>query len=140
MIRKLEKTDLAQVIKIWFDVHIKARGFVSTDLWISGEAKLKAAMDTGEVYVVTDKRTVTGFMHIDGSHILNFFVSEGRHYKKACAHLFDHAKTLSSHLILHAFQNDEDAVKVYDHAGFIKSDESTNEFTGEPEKLYEWNS
>ena len=135
MIRQYNERDITQVTRIWIDSHIRNHGFISTDLWRNGVDTINKSISRSDVYVSIDKKTINGFIQLDGTEIIGLYVALGRHSRKIMAQLLTHAKQLSPVLHLHAYMNDDESIKIYNSCGFEVVGSVQNELTDEPELL-----
>ncbi len=138
MIRQFEDQDLMQVTRIWLDSHIRANGFISTEFWRSGSDMLEAAIAASDVYVSVDRKNINGFIQVDGQNIIGLFCVYTRQFRKICSQLLEYVQSLSSELTLHAYMQDEEAIKAYRHEHFELKGDSVNEYTGEIERILYW--
>lgn len=138
MIRQYKEQELTQLTRIWIDSRIRECGFISTDLWRNGVDMLKMSIDRSYVYVSVDRKTVNGFIQLDGQEIVGLYAVPDRHFRKVIIQLLSYAKEHSSELTLHAYIKDEDTIKIYNHCGFTVEGHVSNKLTNEPELLLVW--
>ena len=128
MIRKMEKSDLDRVSKIWLDTNIKAHDFIPAQYW---EKK---------VYVWEENGQIQGFVGLYEDYIAGIFVPEQAQSKGIGGQLLNHIKARKPHLSLKVYQKNTRAVKFYKREGFQIKMESADQETGEKEYTMEWHS
>lgn len=63
MIRKLKKSDIDEVSRIWLDINILTHNFIDSSYWKSNFYGVKKLLEEAECYVfVNDMNEVLGFI------------------------------------------------------------------------------
>ena len=76
MIRKFQKTDIEQIMKIWLNSNIEAHSFVPEKYWKSNFDMVKEQLPQADVYVSDCDGEIQGFIGIADSYIAGIFVDE----------------------------------------------------------------
>lgn len=139
MIRRLQKTDIDRVSKIWLDTNISAHYFINSQYWLDNLAAVKEMMETSEVYVYTDDDKILGFVGLHDNYIAGIFVSREAQSKGIGKQLLDYIKTLKNQLNLNVYQKNEAAIAFYKREKFEIQQQTMDEHTGEREYFMIWN-
>ena len=140
MIRKMEKSDLDRVSKIWLDTNIKAHDFIPAQYWEKNYEPVREMLPQAEVYVWEEKGQIQGFVGLYEDYIAGIFVPEQAQSKGIGGQLLNHIKARKPHLSLKVYQKNTRAVKFYKREGFQIKMESADQETGEKEYTMEWHS
>lgn len=60
MIRKFEKNDINNILKIWESENIKAHNFIPKEYWESNYNLVKETLPNAEIYVYIIKEKIVG--------------------------------------------------------------------------------
>ena len=140
MIRKMEKSDLDRVSKIWLDTNIKAHDFIPAQYWEKNYEPVKEMLPQAEVYVWEEKGQIQGFVGLYEDYIAGIFVPEQAQSKGIGGQLLNYIKGRKPYLSLKVYQKNIRAVKFYKREGFQIKKESADQETGEKEYTMEWHS
>lgn len=139
MIRSYRKTDLEEMVKIWYEASIIAHFFISTSFWASQKNAMKEKyLPLAENFIFEEEGQIAGFISLVGEHICALFVApemQGRGIGRA---LLEYAKTLKGRLSLKVYKGNERAFRFYEKCGFVATGEEVDEYTGCVQILMEW--
>ena len=138
MIRKLEKTDIDQVAKIWLEANLKAHDFIPEKYWKEHFTLVKELLLQAEVYVNEDCKTISGFIGINGEYVEGIFVSEKMQSQGIGKQLLDFVKNKKKKLYLNVYQKNIRAIHFYQREGFKIDCESIDEDTNEKDYEMIW--
>ena len=140
MIRKLERTDVEYVAKIWLDTNIKAHHFISAEYWKSNFAFVKGMFLQAEMYLYEEEKTrqILGFVGLNGNYIEGIFVCGKAQSQGIGKRLLDFVKERKEFLRLGVYQKNERAVQFYKREGFQIESENVDEDTGKKEYIMTW--
>lgn len=139
MIRKFQKTDIEQVMKIWLNSNIEAHSFVPEKYWKSNFDMVKEQLPQADVYVSDCDGEIQGFIGIVDSYIAGIFVDEKYRSHGIGRQLLCHAKQTYPSLTLSVYHKNDRAVTFYRREGFSILSEQPDEATGELEYTMGWN-
>ena len=133
MIRRLQKTDINRVAKIWLDTNLKAHDFIPAQYWRSNYDLVKEMLSQAEVYVYEDGQKIQGFIGLNGEYIEGIFVSDEMQSQGIGKALIDFIKVQKPKLRLNVYQKNVRAIHFYQKEGFEIECEGLDEATGEKE-------
>ena len=141
MIRKLQQTDIEQVISIWLEASIKAHDFVDSDFWKSKVKDMREIyIPSGETYVYVEENLIHGFMSLYNDTIAAIFVSPDCQGKGIGKQLIQKAKDVRDILNLTVYKENQKSMKFYKKCKFSIEHEQIEKHTGYPEFLMKFNS
>ena len=139
MIRTYRKTDLEEMVRIWYDASAIAHPFVPASFWASYKPAMKEKyLPLAENYVFEQEGKVTGFISLVGERVCALFISpdaQGRGMGKA---LLEHAKALKGSLSLKVYRDNKKAILFYEKSGLKAAGEEVDEHTGCLQILMGW--
>ena len=134
IIRKLQESDLDQVVSIWLNASIKAHAFVDREFW---ESKLSDMRDiylpSAETYVYSEEGRVEGFISLNSGVVEALFVSPQRQGQGIGGRLVGQAKAMRNCLTLTVYEKNKRSIEFYTKHGFVITSGQIDEQTGEPE-------
>lgn len=139
MIRKAGRKENDAIMRLWLDGNLSAHSFVEEDYWKSSYGMVKEMLPEAELYVWEEEKEIMGFAGVTDSYLAGIFVKERERSKGIGKKLLDQIKREYDHLSLHVYEKNERAVRFYMREGFTVQGKETDENTGEPEYLMEWN-
>ena len=139
LIRSYRKTDLEEMVRIWYEASVIAHSFIPASFWALQKSEMKEKyLPLAENFVFEEKGQLAGFISLVGERICALFVSpemQGRGIGRA---LLEYAKTLKGRLALKAYRENESALRFYERCGFVAAGEEVDEYTGCVQILMEW--
>lgn len=138
MIRKFQKSDTEQVMKIWLSGNEEAHPFVPKEYWRSNFAMVQEQLLQAEVSVYEADGEIRGFIGLAGDYIAGIFV-DGKYRSRGIGkQLLDYVKQTHDILSLGVYQKNKRAVSWYRREGFSVLSEELDEATGEVEYAMSW--
>ncbi len=138
MVRKMERGDIPEIMRLWIEGNLDAHDFVGGDYWRRNYAHVQSEIARSEVYVYPLKdEMLGGFIGLKGDYVAGLFVDRE---KRGCGigkALLDFAKKKHSALSLHVFEKNRRALKFYIREGFSVSKEAAGDMW-EKELLLSW--
>lgn len=138
MIRKMEKTDIQQVMQIWLNGNVEAHPFVPKDYWVSNYEMVREQLSEADVLVYEADKEVQGFIGLVDSYIAGIFVDKKYRSMGVGKQLLEYVKKQYSSLSLSVYQKNKRAVAFYLREGFTVSTEGMDEETGNEEYTMFW--
>lgn len=131
MIRKFQKSDIKEVMKIWLDSNVEAHSFVPEEYWKSNFQMVEGQLSQAEVYVYEDTGTLEGFIGLQDDYIAGIFVKKEYRSNGIGKELLDYAKTIHKELTLNVYKKNSRAFEFYKREGFLVVSEEIDQDTGE---------
>ena len=140
MIRKMEETDISDVLQIWLETNIKAHSFIEKEYWTSNYEMVKQILPEAEVYVYEDEKNgqIAGFIGINDQYVEGLFVKETVQSNGIGKRLMDYVKNRKIELCLGVYQKNMRAVRFYLRENFLIQAEEIDEDTDEKEYIMRW--
>lgn len=140
MIRKMEETDISDVLQIWLETNIKAHSFIEKEYWTGSYEMVKQILPEAEVYVYEDEKNgqIAGFIGINNQYVEGLFVKESAQSRGIGKQLLDHAKSRKTELRLGVYQKNVRAMRFYLRENFLIQAEEMDEDTNEKEYIMGW--
>lgn len=138
MIRKLEKEDLDDVMRIWLEGNIEAHSFIPEDDWISNYEMVREMISQAEVYISEEKERMKGFIGIEDGYVAGIFVDKKYRSEGIGKTLLECAKSKYTVLSLNVYSKNKRAVSFYLREGFTVSEEKIDEPTKNKEYTMTW--
>lgn len=139
MIRSYEKTDLEEMVRIWYEASVIAHFFIPASFWASQKSTMKEKyLPLAKNFIFEEEGQISGFISLVGEHVCALFIApemQGRGIGRA---LLEHAKTLKGKLSLKVYNENERAFHFYKKCGFVAASEEVDEYTGCVQILMEW--
>lgn len=139
MIRRFEKNDINEVMKIWENENIKAHQFISKEYWISNYNYVKELLPNSEIYVYLIKEKIVGFIGLDNHYIQGIFIDTNNQCNGIGTFLLNKVKESRNNLTLSVYKKNINAIKFYKKNDFVITNESVDEDTNEVEYTMTWN-
>lgn len=138
MIRKLQKTDMDQVMDIWLKGNTDSHPFISKDYWVSNIPTVRQQILQADVLVFEEGGAIQGFIGIVENYIAGIFVGSNYRSHGIGRQLLDTAKEKYSELSLSVYQKNRRARDFYLREGFHVESENIDEATDEIEYTMVW--
>ncbi|NLL82325.1 MAG: N-acetyltransferase [Tissierellia bacterium] len=140
MIRRLDKTKLDHVMKIWLEANISAHDFILEDYWKDNYNIVKEALPEATVLIYEDQEGIKGFIGIvEESYIAGLFVSDQYKNEGIGSKLVEKCKEDYSMLALDVYAKNVKAIRFYEKHGFRIINKKENADTKENEYSMVWN-
>ncbi len=139
VIKKFEKKDIDDVIRIWEKENIKAHKFIPKEYWKSNYNYVKEALPNAEVYVYINKGKIVGFVGLDNNYIEGIFIDTNNQCNGIGTALLNKVKENKSNLTLNVYKKNKNAINFYKKNGFVITSENIEEHTNEVEYTMTWN-
>lgn len=141
MIRTYRKTDLEDMVRIWYDASVIAHPFMPASFWASYKSAMKEEyLPLAENYVFEQEGKVAGFISLVGEIVCALFVAPEAQGKGVGKALLEHAKALKGRLSLKVYRDNRKAIFFYEKSGLRAAGEEIDEHTGCMQILMEWES
>ena len=113
MIRKLQKTDIDTVARIWLDGNRQAHGFIPAGYWEDNLIHVKEMLLQTEVYVYEEEssRAILGFAGLEKEYIAGIFVQSDARSRGIGRMLLNYVKDRKKKLTLNVYRKNERAVR-----------------------------
>ena len=138
-IRKFEKKDTEQVMRIWLDGNIETHGFVPEAYWMSHFPLVQEQLLQADLYVYEQSGTIQGFVGMTGDFLAGIFVDKKYRSAGIGKSLLEHIKKIYPAFSLNVYQKNQRAVNFYQREGLLISAEGIDEDTAEAEYTMRWN-
>lgn len=138
MIRKFEKNDINNVMRIWKDENIKAHKFIPKEYWEDNYNFVKEALPNADIYVYIIKEKIIGFIGLDNNYIEGIFVDTNNQCNGIGTILLNKVKENRDNLTLSVYKKNINAISFYKKNGFIVENESIDKNTNEMEYTMTW--
>ncbi len=138
MIRKFQKTDGKQVMKIWLHGNEDAHPFIPKDYWMSNYFMVEEQLFCAEVFVYETDGEIQGFIGIAKNYIAGIFVSKKYRSLGIGKQLLDYVKQKYCSLSLGVYTKNKRAVAFYFREGFSIRSEQLDESADEMEYIMIW--
>ncbi|AKB19589.1 MULTISPECIES: N-acetyltransferase [unclassified Methanosarcina] len=139
MIRTYRKTDLEEMVRIWYDASVIAHPFVPASFWASHKSAMKEKyLPLAENYVFEQEGKVAGFISLVGERVCALFISPDAQGKGMGKALLEHAKALKGRLSLKVYRDNKKAILFYEKSGLKAAGEEVDEHTGCLQILMGW--
>lgn len=139
MIRDYRKTDLEEMVRIWYEASVTAHSFVPASYWASHKNAMKEKyLLLTENFIFEEEGQLAGFISLAEERVCALFIApemQGRGIGKA---LLKHAKILKGELSLKVYRKNERALRFYEKCGFVATGEELDEHTGCVQVLMRW--
>lgn len=139
MIRKFEKNDIKDVLKIWKSENIKAHKFIPKEYWENNYNYVKEILPNAEIYVYIIKEKIVGFVGLDSNYIEGIFVDTNNQCNGIGTSLLNKVKENRNNLTLSVYKKNINAINFYKKNDFTVTSESIDENTNEVEYTMTWN-
>jgi len=113
MIRRFEKDDINDVMKIWENENIKAHKFIPKEYWESNYNFVKDALPNAEIYVYIIKEKIVGFVGLNDNYIEGIFVDTNNQCNGIGTSLLNKVKENRNNLTLSVYKKNTNAISFY---------------------------
>lgn len=138
MIRKIEHSDIEQIMQIWLEGNMEVHSFIPAEYWKSNAALVQEQLLQAEVYVYEDHGIIQGFAGMQGDYLAGIFVEESVRSAGIGKQLLDRIKRIHSLIFLKVYQENKRAITFYQREGLIITSENLDEDTGHYEYTMMW--
>jgi putative acetyltransferase len=139
LIRYYRKTDLEEMVNIWYEASVTAHSFIPASFWALQKSTMKEKyLPLAENFIFEEDGQLAGFISLVGERACALFVAPEMQGRGIGRVLLEHAKTLKERLSLTVYRENERALRFYEKCGFIAAGEEVDEFTGCVQILMEW--
>lgn len=140
MIRKFQKADTEQVMRIWLNGNLDAHPFIPKAYWESNFETVQEQLLQADVFVYEVHGEIQGFIGIVNGYIAGIFVDKKYRSLRIGQKLLDHVKSKYHSLSLDVYQKNNRASAFYLREGFSVLSEQLDENTKEIKYTMLWNS
>ena len=123
MIRKFEKNDINDIMRIWKNENIKAHSFIPKEYWENNYNYVKGILPNAEIYVYLIKENIVGFIGLSQNFIEGIFVDANNQCNGIGTLLLNKVKENRNVLSLNVYKNNKNAIKFYEKNNFKIIDE-----------------
>ncbi|MBP2258790.1 GNAT family N-acetyltransferase [Virgibacillus alimentarius] len=138
-IRSNKKTEVNQLVKIWYEGSLIAHDFIDKNYWKSQQTEMEEKyIPMSETYVVSNEKDIVGFVSMMDNYLAALFIDvthQGGGYGKG---LLDFIKSQRENIQLKVYKKNKKAVDFYLKNSFVIKEETRDEQTSEKEFLMEW--
>lgn len=138
MIRKFQKADSGQVMKIWLNGNVDAHPFIPEAYWKSNYSAVEEQILQADVFVCEASGEIQGFIGIVKGYIAGIFVDKKYRSLGIGKQLLDYAKQKYSSLSLDVYQKNGRAAAFYIREGFAIISEDSDKAVEEAEYNMVW--
>ncbi len=138
MIRKFEKNDINDIMRIWKNENIKAHSFIPKEYWENNYNYVKGILPNAEIYVYLIKENIVGFIGLSQNFIEGIFVDANNQCNGIGTLLLNKVKENRNVLSLNVYKNNKNAIKFYEKNNFKIIDEKIDKNTNEIEYTMTW--
>jgi Acetyltransferases len=139
LIRNYRKTDLEEMVRIWYEASVIAHSFIPASFWALQKSAMKEKyLPLAENFVFQEEGQIVGFVSLVGERVCALFVAPGMQGRGIGRALLEHAKTLRGRLSLKVYRENEIALRFYEMCGFVAAGEEVDEYTGCMQILMGW--
>ena len=138
MIRKFQKADGGQVMKIWLNGNVDAHPFIPEAYWKSNYSAVEEQILQADVFVCEANGEIQGFIGIVKGYIAGIFVDRKYRSLGIGKQLLDYAKQKYSSLSLDVYQKNGRAAAFYIREGFAIISEDSDKTVEEAEYNMVW--
>lgn len=140
MIRRLERQDIQQTMRIWLESNIETHYFVPKDYWISNYEYVKGQLLEADVYLYEQEHEIQGFAGMIQNYLAGIFVLKNCRSMGIGQRLIQYIKNKYPSFSLHVYQKNRRAVDFYLREGLKIVSQGVEEDTNEADYVMEWNS
>ena len=138
MIRKFEKKDINDVMRIWENENIRTHKFISKDYWKNNYKYVKEILPNSDIYVYVLDKHIVGFVGANNNYIEGIFIDINNQHTGIGTALLDKVKENKDSLTLSVYKKNVNAVKFYEKNNFIVISENLDKSTNEIEYIMTW--
>ena len=140
MIRRLHKSDIEQVAKLWLSSTKQAHPFIAAKYWDENLSKVEDLLASqAQTYLYVDKHQIKGFISLlDKEYIGALFVKPIYQSQKIGSKLLRYVLRNKTSASLKVYTNNEPAINFYRFHGFKIIQESKDLSTQAQELIMAW--
>lgn len=131
MIRKLQMSDIEQVMQIWLNGNKEAHPFIPKEYWETNFDMVQEQLLQAEVFIYSINGEVLGFIGIVDNYIAGIFVDKKHRSFGIGKKLLDYVKSKYYSLSLEVYKKNNRAVSFYLREGFSVLSEEPDKDTRE---------
>ena len=80
MIRKFEKNDINDIMKIWKNENIRTHNFIEKEYWKNNYEYVREILPNADIYVYILNEHIVGFVGVNNNYIEGIFVDINNQY------------------------------------------------------------
>lgn len=138
MIRKFEKKDINDVMRIWENENIRTHKFISKDYWKNNYKYVKEILPNADIYVYVLDKHIVGLVGVNNNYIEGIFIDINNQHTGIGTSLLDKVKENKDSLTLSVYKKNVNAIKFYEKNNFIVISENLDKSTNEIEYIMTW--
>jgi putative acetyltransferase len=139
LIRNYRKTDLEEMVRIWYEASVTAHSFIPASFWALQKGTMKEKyLPLAENFIFEENGQLAGFISLVGERVCALFVAPEMQGRGIGGALLEYAKALKGRLSLKVYRENKHALRFYKKSGFVAAGEEVDEFTGCVQVLMKW--
>jgi putative acetyltransferase len=139
LIRRYRKTDLEEMVRIWYEASVTSHSFVPASFWaLQKDAMKEKYLPLAENFIFEEEGQLAGFISLVGEKACALFVAPEMQGRGIGRSLLEYAKTLKGRLSLKVYRENERAFRFYEMCGFVAAGEEVDNYTGCMQILMKW--
>ena len=138
MIRKFEKNDINDIMKIWKNENIRTHNFIEKEYWKNNYEYVREILPNADIYVYILNEHIVGFVGVNNNYIEGIFVDINNQHSGIGTSLLEKIKEDKESLTLSVYKKNENAIKFYEKNNFIITSENIDKNTNEIEYTMTW--
>lgn len=136
MIRKAQSQDMETIMEIWLLASLQSHDFVEASAWWQVQEDLRTRyLDHAEIWVCEERGDLCGFIALVGDYLAALFVRPDRQGQGIGHALLAKAKALLPELCARVYAQNDEALRFYQHHGFVIEGEARDPMTGHHQYL-----
>jgi|GEM_PF-398340 len=138
-VRKMQTSDLDQLVTIWLEASLIAHDFVSPSFWKNQQQAMKEIyLPQAEVWVIENSTQIAGFAALMDNTIAALFVDPKLQGKGFGSQLMFYIQKIYNQLELQVFKKNKKSIDFYVNKGFAIEKTQKNIATEEAEYVMKW--
>ena len=113
MIRKFEKKDINDVMRIWENENIRTHKFISKDYWKNNYKYVKEILPNADIYVYVLDKHIVGLVGVNNNYIEGIFIDINNQHTGIGTSLLDKVKENKDSLTLSVYKKNINAINFY---------------------------
>ena len=138
MIRKFEKNDINDIMKIWKNENIRTHNFIEKEYWKNNYEYVREILPNADIYVYILNEHIVGFVGVNNNYIEGIFVDINNQNSGIGTSLLEKIKEDKESLTLSVYKKNANAIKFYEKNNFIITSENIDKNTNEIEYTMTW--
>lgn len=138
MIRKFEKNDINDIMKIWKNENIRTHNFIEKEYWKNNYEYVREILPNADIYVYILNEHIVGFLGVNNNYIEGIFVDINNQHSGIGTSLLEKIKEDKESLTLSVYKKNANAIKFYEKNNFIITSENIDKNTNEIEYTMTW--